>query len=170
MADSKANILISVNAIIISVILGVLFRKLEEAPYLAIPTVIFLVVSLTTIVISIIATRPKMGSGTFTRQDIIDKNTNLLFFGNFHKTSFEEYNLAMREMMMDTDYLYGSLIKDIYTLGTVLGRKYRLIRLAYNIFMIGIIISVFAFAIAAFFFHSGSAVTGTMTRATSSPF
>ena len=170
MADSKANILISVNSIIISVILGVLLRKLEEAPYLAIPTVIFLVVSLTTIVISIIATRPKMGSGTFTRQDIMDKNTNLLFFGNFHKTSFEEYNLAMREMMMDTDYLYGSLIKDIYTLGSVLGRKYRLVRLAYNIFMIGLIVSVLAFALAVFYFHSTAANTVTITRGTGSPF
>jgi len=57
-------------------------------------------------------------------------------------------------MMQDTDYLYGSLIKDIYTLGTVLGRKYRLVRLAYNIFMVGIIISVVAFALAFFFFRA----------------
>ena len=169
MADSKANILISVNAIIISVILGVLMRKLEEAPYLAVPTIIFLIVSLTTIVISIIATRPKMTGGTFTSQDILDKKTNLLFFGNFYKASYEEYNTAMRKMMSDTDYLYGSLIKDIYTLGTVLGRKYKLVRLAYNIFMIGLIVSVMAFAIAVFFFHSGR-VTGTITPATGSPF
>jgi predicted metal-dependent HD superfamily phosphohydrolase len=168
MADSKANILISVNAIIISVILGVLLRKLEEAPYLAIPTLIFLVVSLTTIVISIIATRPKVTSGTFTSQEVLDKKTNLLFFGNFYKASFEEYNVAMREMMSDTDYLYGSLIKDIYTLGTVLGRKYKLVRLAYNIFMIGIIISVLAFGMAVFFFHSTT--TGTITPGTGSPF
>ena len=52
-------------------------------------------------------------------------------------------------MMLDTDYLYGSLIKDIYYLGAVLGRKYKLIRVAYNIFMVGIIVSVLAFAIAA---------------------
>ncbi len=170
MADSKANILISVNAIIISVILGVLMRKLEEAPYLAIPTIIFLIVSLSTIVISIIATRPKITGGTFTSQDILDKKTNLLFFGNFYKASFDEYNAAMREMMSDTDYLYGSLIKDIYTLGTVLGRKYRLVRLAYNIFMIGIIISVIAFGLAVFIFHTGSGPTGAMAPAAGSPF
>ena len=170
MADSKANILISVNAIIISVILGVLMRKLEEVPYLTIPTIIFLVVSLTTIVISIIATRPKVSGGTFTSQDILDKKTNLLFFGNFYKASYEEYNVAMRKMMSDTDYLYGSLIKDIYTLGTVLGRKYKLVRLAYSIFMIGIIISVFAFAIAVLFFHNTAGTTGAITPATGSPF
>ena len=168
MADSKANILISVNAIIISIILGVMLRKLEEVPYLTIPTVIFLLVAVTTIVISIIATRPKISGGTFTNQEITDKKTNLLFFGNFHKASYEEYNSAMREMMRDTDYLYGSLIKDIYTLGTVLGRKYKLIRLAYNIFMVGIVVSVLAFGIAVFFFQTTT--TGTITPATGSPF
>jgi HD superfamily phosphodiesterase len=168
MADSKANILISVNAIIISIILGVLMRKMEESPYLAIPTIIFLLVALATIVISIIATRPKVTEGTFTSQDILDKKANLLFFGNFYRASFEEYNMAMRQMMNDTEYLYGSLIKDIYTLGTVVGRKYRLVRLAYNIFMIGIIVSVLAFAIAVFFFHSTT--TGTIVPASGSPF
>jgi len=157
MADHKANILISVNAIIISVMLSILLRKLEEVPYLIIPTIIFLVVAVTTIVISIIATRPKVGGGLFTKQDIMDKKTNLLFFGNFHKVSYEEYDEAMREMMQDTDYLYGSLIKDIYTLGTVLGRKYKLVRIAYNIFMVGIIVSVIAFGIAFFFFRATNA-------------
>jgi HD superfamily phosphodiesterase len=149
MADHKANILISVNAIIISVILGVLLRKLQEDDYLTVPTIIFLTVAVTTIVISILATRPKISGGTFTAEDIAQKKTNLLFFGNFHKATYEQYNAAMREMMLDTDYLYGSLIKDIYYLAVVLGKKYRLIRLAYNIFMIGIIVSVLAFAIAA---------------------
>ena len=83
-----------------------------------------------------------------------EKKTNLLFFGNFHKATYEEYDDAMRKMMKDTDYLYGSLIKDIYALGTVLGRKYKLVRLAYNIFMIGLIVSVLAFAVAVFFFKT----------------
>jgi predicted metal-dependent HD superfamily phosphohydrolase len=167
MADSKAHILISVNAIIISVILSVLLRRLEETPYLTIPTIIFLLVSVATIVISIISTRPKVTEGKFTSQDIADKKTNLLFFGNFYKTSFEDYNVAMREMMKDTDYLYGSLIKDIYTLGTVLGRKYKLVRLAYNVFMIGIVVSVLAFGLAIFINNS---TTSTITPQSVSPF
>ena len=151
MADQKANILISVNAIIISVILGLLFRKLQDEPYLIIPSSIFLLVSVATIVVSILATRPKLGGGTFNNEDVINRKTNLLFFGNFYKAPFEQYNEAMRKMMMDHNYLYGSLINDIYNLAVVLGRKYKLIRLAYNIFMFGIVISVIAFAIAIFF-------------------
>ncbi len=167
MADHKANILISVNAIIISVILGVLLRKLQEEPYLTIPTVIFLISAVTTIIISILATRPKISEGTFTPEDIAQKKTNLLFFGNFHKATYEQYNSAMRQLMLDTDYLYGSLIKDIYFLGVVLGRKYKLIRVAYNIFMIGIIVSVIAFAIAAYL-NNGESV-GTIINGTGSP-
>ncbi|MEO6949524.1 MAG: Pycsar system effector family protein [Ginsengibacter sp.] len=168
MADSKANILISVNAIIISVILGVLLRKLSEETYLIIPTVIFLLVAVTTIVISILATRPKISEGNFTMDDVRGRKTNLLFFGNFYKATYEQYDLAMRELMMDTDYLYGTLVKDIYFLGIVLGRKYKLIRLAYNIFMVGIIISVLAFGIATFF--SDSSTSGTIINGTGSPF
>jgi predicted metal-dependent HD superfamily phosphohydrolase len=160
MADHKANILISVNAIIISVILGVLMRKLEEEPALTIPTIIFLLVSVTTIVISILATRPKVSGGTFTEQDIMDKKTNLLFFGNFYKAPLEQYDTAMRKMMKDPDYLYGSLIKDIYMLAVVLGRKYRLIRIAYYIFMVGIVVSVAAFAIAVLFFDKSQSSAG----------
>jgi hypothetical protein len=169
MADRKANILISVNAIIISVILGVLMRKLEEVPYLTYPTILFLAVAVTTIVLSIMATRPQVSGGTFTQQDILDKKTNLLFFGNFHKAAFEDYRLSMKDMMRDTDYLYDSLLKDIHTLGTVLGRKYRLLHVAYNIFMIGIVLSVIAFGVAVFFFH-GAGTTGTIVPASGSPF
>jgi prolipoprotein diacylglyceryltransferase len=108
--------------------------------------------------VAILATRPKLGGGTFTNEDVINRKTNLLFFGNFHKAPFDQYNEAMRKMMRDPNYLYGSLINDIYQLAVVLGRKYKLIRLAYNIFMFGIVVAVIAFAIAIFFFKQN--VTG----------
>lgn len=163
MADRKANILISVNSIIISVILSFFIRKLTTETYLIIPTVIFLLAAVSTIIISILATRPKISGGTFTMEAVKEKKINLLFFGNFYKASYEEYNAAMREMMTDTDYLYGSLIKDIYYLGVVLGRKYKLIRLAFNVFMIGIIASVIAFGIAVLFapLSGGTVINGT---------
>lgn len=164
MADGKANILISVNAIIISVILTVLLRRLEIDTHLTIPTIIFLAFSVVTIVIAILATRPKVTQGVFSREDIINKKTNLLFFGNFHKASLEEYEWGMGQMMRDQDYLYGALIKDIHQLGVVLGRKYKLLRLAYSVFMIGIIVSVLAFTLAVLLYNAsgGSANSSTM--------
>lgn len=148
MADGKASILISVNAIIISLILSVLIRRIEVDTHLTIPTFIFLASSLATIIIAIMATRPKVSTGNFSREDILNKSTNLLFFGNFYKTKVKEYQWAMNTMMRDPDYLYSSLIMDIHQLGVVLARKYKLIRLAYTVFMIGIFISVLAFMVA----------------------
>lgn len=169
MADSKANILISVNAIIISVILSVLLRKLSTDPYLTIPTILFLVFSVITIVVAILATRPKLNAGVFEDADVVNKKTNLLFFGNFHKMSQLQYETAMRTMMKDSDYLYSSMIQDIYHLGTVLGKKYRLIRWAYNVFMVGIIVSVIAFSIASVI-NANSAAPAGITNSTGSPF
>jgi len=152
MADSKANIMISVNAIIISVLLSVLLRKLEDYPNFILPSIIFLTTSVTTIVFSILATRPNVTSGRFTLLDIQNKKSNLLFFGNFHQMSYKEYEDGMETIMKKNDYLYSNMIHDIYNLGVVLGRKYRMLRIAYNIFMYGIIASVLAFTIAALFF------------------
>ncbi|QEH39614.1 Pycsar system effector family protein [Chitinophaga sp. XS-30] len=152
MADSKANIMISVNAIIISVLLSVLLRKLEDYPHYIIPAIIFLVTGVTTIVFSVLATRPNVTSGRFTDLDIRSKKANLLFFGNFHQMSYQEYEEGMETIMANGEYLYSNMIHDIYNLGVVLGRKYRLLRFAYNTFMFGIIASVLAFVIAAVFF------------------
>lgn len=149
-ADSKANILLSVNAIIISVSLGTIIPKLDSPSnaHLVIPTFIMVFFSVVSIIFAILSTRPKVTSGVFTRKDIEDKKVNLLFFGNFYKMPLAEYEWAVNEMMKDKDYLYGSMIKDLYYLGLVLNRKYKLLRTTYTIFMIGIIISVIAFVYA----------------------
>jgi len=148
MVDSKASILITINSIILSLIVSVLIRKLEENSYLLIPTILLITVCLATMVFSILASRPNVSSGKFTREDIKNKQTNLLFFGNFHAMNVEDYQWGMKEMMKDADYLYGSLIKDIYYLGRVLGTKYRYLRIAYSIFMYGFVIAILSFIIA----------------------
>lgn len=147
-ADSKANILISVNSIIISIVLGGLLKSLDKNDYLIIPTYIILAVNVITIVFAIIALRPNVTRGKFTRKDIEEKNTNLLFFGNFHGMAREDYRWGMMEMINDSNYLYSSLIDDIYFLGKVLGKKYKFLRYSYNIFMYGIIVAVIAYIIA----------------------
>lgn len=148
-ADSKAHILIQVNSIIISVLLSLLLRKIEDHTNLEIPAIILLSVNLFTIIFSILATRPQIPTGTFSKADLEQKKVNLLFFGNFYRMNLEEYAAGMLQMMDDKDFLYGSLIRDVYNQGIVLGKKYRWLRLSYNVFMYGLIVSVIAFVIAA---------------------
>ena len=155
-ADTKANILLSVNAIIVSLVLSNLVSKLDNPSndYLIWPTVIFVGFTVASIVLSILATRPNVTSGKFTKEDVANKKVNLLFFGNFHKMSLKDFEWAMGEMMQDRDYLYSSMKKDLYFLGLVLDKKYKILRLTYSVFMIGIIVSVISFAIA--FQYSGA--------------
>ncbi len=149
MADNKSHIMITVNSIIISVVASLLLRKLDTNDYLIIPAILLLLISLVTIVISILATRPNIPNGTFSQQDLDEKKVNLLFFGNFYRMSLDSYAQGMQRVMNDRDFLYGTLIRDIYAQGVVLGKKYKLLRLAYNIFMFGLIVSVIAFIVAA---------------------
>lgn len=149
-ADSKANILLSVNAIIISVCLSVLVPKLDtpKNAHLILPSFILLLSSVLTIIFAILSTKPNVTKTRFTNQDVSNRKVNLLFFGNFHQMLFEDYNGAMRDLIKDRDYIYDSMVKDLYYLGKVLDRKYRLLSLTYKIFMAGIIISVLSFGYA----------------------
>jgi len=150
MADNKSHILITVNSIILSAVIGLLLRSIDAHPRLAIPSYLLLTVSVITIIISIIATRPVISNGRFKQEELDNKTANLIFFGNFYKMRFEEYNAAMQNVLGDRDLLYGSLIRDVYNQGIVLARKFRLLRVAYDVFMYGLVLSVIAFIIATY--------------------
>jgi predicted metal-dependent HD superfamily phosphohydrolase len=147
MADSKANIMISINTILISVVLSVTGSRIADNPTLLIPVTFLLFVSLVTIVLAVLATRPSVSKGTFTKDDIMKKKTNLLFFGNFHGMDIDDYQWGVSEMMKDAEYLYSSLTRDIFFLGKVLARKYQYLRYAYTTFMIGFVISILLFLV-----------------------
>ncbi|MDT0556629.1 Pycsar system effector family protein [Patiriisocius hiemis] len=146
-ADTKANILLSVNAIIISLVLSNLLSKLDSNPFLIVPSAVFVVSSTITMILAVIATRPNVTRGEFTKEDVKKKRVNLTFFGNFHRMELSQYQWAIEELLKDRDYVYSSLTKDLYFLGKVLDRKYRILRWTYTIFVLGIIVSILAFGI-----------------------
>ena len=149
-ADSKANILLSVNAIVISIALSTLVPKLgsPKNEYLLLPSIVMLLSSVVSIIFAILATKPNVTYESFNEEDLKNKKVNLLFFGNFYQMSLDAYEEAMQELMKDRDYLYNSMTRDLYYLGKVLERKYRLLSITYTIFMIGTILSVLTFAYA----------------------
>jgi hypothetical protein len=150
-ADNKANIMLSINAIIISIVLPQLVPRFSENPSLILPTIILLVVCLVSIVFATLATRPKITRTLYTREDIQKRQANLLFFGNFYRMPLPDFHWGMMEMIKDSDFLYSSMTKDIYFLGVVLAKKYRYLSICYSIFMFGMIASVLAFATAFLF-------------------
>ena len=150
-ADNKANIMLSINAIIISIVVANLVPKIPGDYRLAVPTLILLAVCLAALVYAILSTRPKVTKGRATREEVAQKRTNLLFFGNFYQMDLEDFHWGMMEMIKDSDFLYSSMTRDLYYLGVVLAKKYQYLRICYNIFMYGLIFAVAAFA-AAFLF------------------
>ncbi len=148
MADNKANIMLSINAIIISIVVSTLVPQLEGQPQLIIPTLLLLGTCMMAIVYATLSTKPKVTEGRFTREDIEQKRSNLLFFGNFYNMDLEDFHWGVLEMIKDEDFLYSSMTRDLYWLGKVLAKKYKLLSICYNIFMYGLMISVIAFGVA----------------------
>jgi predicted metal-dependent HD superfamily phosphohydrolase len=152
-ADSKANLMLSINAIIISITISALIPNYRSNPELIAPSVFLLSVCLLSIIFATLSTMPKVTRGVFTREDVKNKKANLLFFGNFFNNTLEDFQWGMGEMMKDHDFLYGSMIRDLHSLGNVLNTKYRFLRLTYYIFMFGMILSVIFFGLSIIFYN-----------------
>ena len=147
-ADNKANIMLSINAIVISITLSVLTPRFGENPKLIFPTMVLLAVCLLAVIFATLSTRPKITEGKFTVEDIKAKRSNLLFFGNFYNMKMDDFHWGMMEMIKDPEFLYSSMTRDLDYLGVVLAKKYRYLRICYGIFMYGLIVAVLTFAVA----------------------
>ena len=151
-ADNKANIMISVNAILISVLISLLtYQNIAETrPMVLLPVVIFLFTGLVSLIFAVLSIRPKVTSlnPEGTQTEIAKRN--IIFFGNFVHMKLEEYESAMDAMFRDGELIYGNMVRDLYFLGKVLDKKYRYLTLSYNTFMIGFVATVVTFLVAIF--------------------
>lgn len=151
MADSKANLMLSVNAIVISILVSNLLPKLQDGATwkIIVPTILLTATCLGSMVFATLATRPKITEGKVTREAIKQRKANLLFFGNFYNMNLSDFQWGVNEMLTDPEFLYSSMSRDLYFLGIVLAKKYRYLSTCYNIFMYGLILSMLAFAVSA---------------------
>ena len=145
LADNKANMMISINGIIISIIIASVAPKLDANPWLLIPTTLFLLGTLISIIFAILAARPRVSSTVINLKDLQHSKGNILFFGNFCKLEENEFLEGMTSLIQDKTTLYESMIRDIYGLGAVLHKKFALLQVAYTTFMIALILGVSSF-------------------------
>ena len=151
MADDKAGILVSVNSIILSIMTAFMAREIPKIPYLMLPTCFLVVVCLLTITFALLATRPLLKSHSEKLNAGETEKIDLLFFSEFTLLSLDEYQIAMEEMMEKNKKMQKGLIKNIYAQGKAMQRKYRLIKIAYTIFMIGFPLAIFCFLFTIYF-------------------
>ena len=97
---------------------------------------------------AILSAQPDVTSFKIRPNKVKSKKVNILFFGNFTKIPLEDFKSGMHDIMREKDSLYNNMITDIYYLGDVLSKKYRLLRVSYTIFMIGLILTVISFVVA----------------------
>lgn len=147
-ADNKANIMLSINALIITILISLLPTSLQGHTYLLAPVGVLLVSCVASIIFATLATRPVKTEGFTNIDKIKSETTNLFFFGNFYKMNLSDYKQGMRQVIEDEELMENAIMTDLFFLGKALGQKFNRLRICYSIFMVGITLTVIAFAVA----------------------
>lgn len=144
MADLKANMLLTAASLVLTFTIGYLTEPSFQ--WAAITLILF---CLLTILSAIYATMPRLlpQSRRGTAPDTKRPGFNILFFGSFADMTYEDYCKAMEETLNDPDLAHEAMVRDVYTLGLFLARhKYRYLRIAYLVFLSGLVASTGVFA------------------------
>lgn len=147
LADNKANIMLSVNALIITIAMPLAASYVTQYRYLLIPMITLLGTCLASMIFATLATRPIKMTGYTSEGTIRQRESNLFFFGNFFEMTYDEYKKGMQLVVADEENLENAIMRDLYFLGRSLGRKYQQLRTCYTIFMFGVVITVMIFGI-----------------------
>jgi hypothetical protein len=143
LADNKANIMISVNGLIISILLA----SIDRTGWMIIPTAALMIGCLGSIIFGVLAARPRVTRNPTTLEDVRAGRANLLFFGNFLSMPMSDYLEGMRILMEDQDEAYMTMVRNLYALGHILETKFRLLRISYTCFLAGLGSAVVLFLI-----------------------
>jgi hypothetical protein len=147
LAATKANIMISVNGSLLALLTLASAYILTNEPRLLIPLIIFLLSGIVSIFFSVLAARPqkieKIGTGL---DDFRSTRADLLVFEYFAELSKEDHMTAMTELMCDKEGVYKAMIAHLYFLGKSANRSFKLLRISYSSFFVGLIVSLMAFA------------------------
>lgn len=154
-ADGKANMMISINTIILSIVitvsgasLGFFEDTFYENPEFLVPIISLLLSSLIAVVFAVFSARPTVTEYRIKKDKLIkSKEASLLYFGNFLKLEKKEFVEHMASMKLDQNALYDDLARDLYDLGQVMHKKYLLLTISYNTFVGGLALAVISFLI-----------------------
>ncbi|QIK95303.1 hypothetical protein G7076_01315 [Sphingomonas sp. HDW15A] len=140
MADRKASLLLGASFVVLTISVSQATQRGGELP----PAMLLLgITAFLSALIAAIAVMPAIHSGPAQHGE-----RNLMFFGGFADMSEREYVDEMLDRLADQPRFLEMVARDVYQNGQVLAhKKYRLLRIAYSIFIVGLIASVLAFAV-----------------------
>ena len=138
-ADRKARIMIIVNSILLTLALTIITKLVDHVPHAWITAVVLIISNLLSLFLSILSVRPEIKSR------LSDHMDNMLHYQNTTQFDFREYSQRIRSMLLDNEAKVDSLIKDLYFYGNLLSQKYRLMKAAYRLFYVGVVIAALSY-------------------------
>lgn len=136
LADTKANIIITVSSIVMSLALG----RLND-PVLMASAATLLVFTLLALLLAILAVLPKFRR--FSQPEgPLPADFNLFFFGHFSGLSQDRFEREVAAQLDNDGRIYRAMSRDVYGLGTYLAvYKYPYLRWSYLFFLSGFIVA-----------------------------
>ncbi len=145
-ADNKANLMITINALIITVMMPLLAKNIGDHAHLLFPMGVLFFCCIVSMVYATLATLPIKTKGETSLEEIRGSTrSNLFFYGNFYKMDIKNYKEGLKIVMKSDEKLDNSVMNDLFYLGEALGKKFDLLRVCYFVFLGGVIISVLLF-------------------------
>ena len=141
LADTKANILVSINAAIIPLVL-VAVTRIGDAPILLVPLTTLLATCLGSMIFAILGARPRIAYPRVRTADFCSGRASLLFFGSYTQLDEDAYVDAMSRLTVDRNAVYEAMMRNLYGIGQILTRKFEMLNRAYTIFMVGLVGSI----------------------------
>lgn len=144
LADSKANVLLSLSALMLTFLIPLTLPYLDRILLynLQIPFLILVGTCLITIYISVTVLRPGKLGGQDIKTATSNKKLSPFFFGNFLNMSKDDFLDYSGEVFKDEALVTSFISNDFYYIGLRLGQKMSVLRKAFNIFMFGIALAI----------------------------
>jgi len=153
-ADKKAGIMISINAILMTLMIPILGSYIIDISQFMIPSIILITTCGAAVILATLATRPVDSSGRMSENTKIRGNRSLFHFSNFYKMEKDDYKDAVKDVIVRDRTLENSIITDLFDMGKLVGLKYKRLRLCYLIFAIGIGLTLITFGLTFFLLPS----------------
>ena len=149
-ADQKANIIIGINTILISIFIAVigLVSNVTQLSFisnlnLSLPLTIMVLTSFSSGILAFFVVRP--ASSLWTKN-----NASRLSFREYQNCTLDDFKKDINQILESPNKIYDSLTIDLYLYGQTVQRKFRMLRHAYLVFLIGLSLAVFSFLILQF--------------------
>ena len=141
LAATKANIMISLNGLILSVLtLSGPFVLVAEPMFTA-PIAVFLGTCLISIIFAVLAAQPKFVKSQNTIEEFKKDQANILVFEHFSSLNIAEHTKVMTGLLRNNKRIYKNMSRQLYLLGLDAHRKFRLLKYSYTAFLIGLTLS-----------------------------